>query len=289
LRRWLIVALPTLVVILGMGLWQLRPAGAGRQAVPADGPDASAHPSASPSASSRPAGVTTAWRLSFDADFSGSRLNTSVWATCYPWMDVASGCTNFGNSDELEWYLPSQDMVSGGVLHLVAELTPTLGQTHEGAPKEYYCRSGMVTTYPNFRFEYGYLQVVARIPLATGLWPALWLAASNQQWPPEIDILEHWGTNTHTAGVYFHPVGAAELAVHPATANLSVGWHTFGLYWTPSKLAWFIDGREVMSADQQLLHQSMYFIANLADYRLPQSGTGCVGTLLIRSVKVWQP
>ena len=67
------------------------------------------------------------------ADFSGSQLNTRVWATCYPWMDTSAGCTNFGNT-EYEWYLLGQDRVSGGVLQLQAQRVPTQGQTANGAP-----------------------------------------------------------------------------------------------------------------------------------------------------------
>jgi hypothetical protein len=32
----------------------------------------------------------------------------------------------------------------------------------------------------------------------------------------------------------------------------------------------------------------MYFVANLADYQVSATG-GCAGSLLIKSVKVWQP
>jgi beta-glucanase (GH16 family) len=243
--------------------------------------------SAHASASSSLAGMDTGWKLTFDPGFSGSRLNTSVWATCYPWARAASGCTNFGNSHEYEWYLPSQDQVSQGILHLVARRIATPGTNRDGAPEEYFCRSGIVTTFPSFRFEYGYLQVVARIPLATGLWSAFWLAAANQHWPPEIDILEHWGANDDTA-VYLHPVGASRIGARPVTGNLAAGWHTFALYWTRTRLVWFIDGRAVLSTDQHIPQQPMYFIANLAGTSPPGTG-GCTGTLLVRSVKVWQP
>src|ERR1700722_5312871 len=101
----------------------------------------------------------------------------------YPGMDVATGCTNFGNADEQEWYLPSQDQVSGGVLHLVAQPIPTRGTNSAGAAKTYECRSGMVTTMPGFSFEYGVVQVVAQIPSTAGLWPALWLLATDEVWP----------------------------------------------------------------------------------------------------------
>jgi hypothetical protein len=53
--------------------------------------------------------------------------------------------------------------------------------------------------YPSLRFEYGLVQVVAHIPHAPGLWPALWLAATNGKYPPEIDMLDSWGSSARRA------------------------------------------------------------------------------------------
>jgi beta-glucanase (GH16 family) len=237
-----------------------------------------------------PPGLNPAWHPAFVADFSGSQINTKVWATCYPWMDTSAGCTNFGNT-EYEWYLPGQDRLSGGVLQLQAERVPTQGQTVHGAPEGYSCRSGMVTTYPGFRFQYGYIQVVARIPYGPGLWPALWMVAANQNWPPEIDIFEHYSSESRVR-VALHPAGAVDnfsYSSWPATADLSAGWHTYGLSWTADRLTWYIDGKAVMSLTKGVPHQQMYLIANLAQSSAPQSGSGCSGTMLIRSVEVWRP
>jgi beta-glucanase (GH16 family) len=235
---------------------------------------------------SRPAAVPHGWRLTFGARFRGSHLDTSTWATCYPWMDVPSGCRDFGN-EELEWYLPGQVRVSGGVLRLVARPRRTKGRTAHGAPEEYYCRSGMVTSYPGLRFRYGYLQAVARIPPGNGLWPALWLAAANLRWPPEVDLIEHWGRRAHVNGVFLHPLGGPRVAAWPAIADDGVGWHTFGLLWTRTRLRWFIDGRSVLSVYRHVPRQRMYLVADLADFWLPRSGR-CSGEMLIRSVRLWQ-
>lgn len=237
-----------------------------------------------------PPGLNPAWRPAFVGAFSGSRLDRSVWATCYPWMDSPSGCTNFGNT-EYEWYLPGQVRVSGGVLQLRAQREPARGQTVQGTPKEYSCRSGMVTSYPGFRFTYGYVQVVARIPYGDGLWPALWMVPASQDWPPEIDIFEHWSSDSRVR-VSLHPAGAVNDFSYyswPATANLSVGWHTYGLSWTAARLTWYIDGKAVMSLAKDIPDQPMYLIANLAQSSAPQSGRACSGVMLIRSVEVWRP
>lgn len=235
----------------------------------------------------------------FTATFTGSQLNTSIWSTCYPGFGQ-SGCTNFGNrGHEDEWYLPSQVQVSGGLLHLIAHREPTSGATESGAPETYQCRSGMVTTYPGFNFEYGYIQVVARIPAGAGLWPALWLAASDLKWPPEMDIVEAWSTPRFPslfASTYFHyktSSGNAYVGGPITPATSAFGWHTFALSWTSTKMTWLVDGNVIMTVRQHVPHQKMYFIADLAESiskAHPHVTAGqCNGSLLIRSVKVWGP
>jgi beta-glucanase (GH16 family) len=226
------------------------------------------------------------WKLTFDSAFSGSQLDSSVWGTCYPW--AAGGCTNYGNTNDQdrEWYQASQDQVSGGILHLVAQREPTLGVSQNGAPKEYACRSGIVTTYPSLRFEYGYVQITAKIPFDKGLWPAFWLAAANLRWPPEIDILEHWWTAPY-GKVYLHPTAGPRQGGAVNLPDLAAGWHTFSIEWTKSRLTWYYDGSQILTTTTGVPQQAMYLIANLADDNT-SPGT-CSGSLLIKSVKVWQP
>lgn len=221
----------------------------------------------------------------FDATFSGSGLDGSIFDTCYPWA-TGLGCTNSGKDYESEWYQPSQVQVYGGVLHLVAQGEPTEGTTASGAPKQYGCRSGMVTTYPGFSFEYGYVQVVASLPGGPGLWPAIWLAASNFQWPPEIDLIESWGDGIRAAS-YFHPVpsGYTKGAITPASQVL--GWHVFGLSWTKTQLTFLMDGKPTLIINSGVPSQKMYLIANLADYLSIGGSNQCDGMMLIKSIKVW--
>jgi beta-glucanase (GH16 family) len=237
--------------------------------------------------SSKPFAPPEDWRLKFDSTFQGSQLDSRIWATCYPWA-VGDGCTNFGNvSDpEQEWYLASQDQVSGGYLHLVAQRDPTSGLNQQGGAKEYACRSGMVTTYPSLNFKYGYIQVTAEIPFSKGSWPAFWLAATSKKWPPEVDIFEHWGSEPY-GNAYLHPLTGVRQGGPVSMPALSAGWHTFGLYWTKTRLAWYYDGRQVFATSTGIPQQEMYLIANLAvDNASPG---GCSGSLLVKSVKVWQP
>jgi beta-glucanase (GH16 family) len=266
---WSIASVLVIGLSLGIGIASAR-----------SGQPTTGHPSVHQAAAPEP---PESWKLKFDAAFTGSNLDTHTWETCYPW--AASGCTNFGNT-EFQWYLASQDKVRDGVLQLVAQREPTRGTNKNGEPKEYACRSGMVTSYPSLRFEYGYIEITAEIPFGNGLWPAFWLAAANQKWPPEIDILEHWGTELN-GKAYLHPTTGPRQSDVFNTPNLASGWHTFSLYWTETQLIWYYDGNQVFSTTTGIPHQEMYLIANLADYQ-PGPRT-CAGSLLIKSVKLWQP
>lgn len=271
----------------GPSATKLRPMTASASASTSASGSASASASGSAKAAIKSVQPPKGWRLIFNPSFTGTSLDTNTWGTCYPW--APTGCTNYGNTGdpEHEWYTPSQVTVGDGTLRVTAERAPTSGLTQAGTAKEYECRSGMLTSYPSLRFEYGLLQVVAKIPFGKGLWPALWLAAANEKWPPEIDLLEHWGTMP-SGKVYFHPLNGPRQGGPVSMPNLgNGGWHTFTLEWTKSRLSWYYDGKRVLTTTKHVPQQDMYFIANVADDVVGPNT--CTGTMQIKSVKVWQP
>jgi beta-glucanase (GH16 family) len=231
--------------------------------------------------------VPAGWKLAFDPGFAGTQLDTGTWATCYDWATNPSvGCDN-NPTAEKEWYIPSQVNVSGGTVNLVAKQEPTQGLSTSGAAKTFTCRSGMISSKPGFNFTYGLIQVTAKLPYGPGLWPALWLAATNDQWPPELDIMEHWYSEPQMK-IYDHTVGKKYLGGPvPTPANLSAGFHTYSLLWTKDRVTWYLDGVQVFTTTSYVPQQAMYFIANVADDST--AAGACTGTMEIQSVKVWQP
>ena len=237
------------------------------------------HSTVAPPSDLPPELTGSGWQLAFDGEFGGSSLNTSQWDTCYP-SDDQSGCTNSGNNNEFEWYQPSQISVSGGTLNLTAASESTQGSDGNTYP----CRSGMVTTGGSFNFQYGYVQVEAKLPMSSGLWPALWLNPSNGDWPPEIDIMEHWSTYDYY-GAYLHSSAGPIVENDHVDLADSTGWHTFSGLWQPNEIIWYLDGQQGLNSTQYVPQQAMYFIANVAN---STNGPGCNGTMQISSVKVWQ-
>jgi len=115
---------------------------------------------------------------------------------------------------------------------------------------------------------YGKVEARAKLPLGDWLWPAIWLLpkrAKYGQWPAsgEIDIMEARGNKDYTmdgkdigvnqfgSTLQFgggYPLNGYEKA-HceynlPGGEGFNEDFHTFGLDWTPTYLAFSIDGEE---------------------------------------------
>ncbi len=237
-------------------------------AAPASTPAPSTPPVPATTTTTLPAPPVSAgtWHPILDAGFAGNQLDPGTWTNCYPWFtDPARGCTNFGN-DELEWYLPSQDQVSGGALHLVADETPTSGTDAGGASTVYPWTSGMVTTWGHFSFTYGFVEIEARVPAGQGLWPALWLLPTTLTSPPEIDIMEGLGTAPFSASFTLHAAGSSKQEQDLPDPDLPTGYHLYAVDWEPGSITWYVDGNAAFSTTTGVPDQPMYFLADLAVY-----------------------
>jgi beta-glucanase (GH16 family) len=225
------------------------------------------------------------WKLAFSTDFPGTQLDTATWDQCYPWTPSPPGCTNFGNADEREWYLPSQVQVENGKLALTAQRTPTEGADVNGKPKAYTCRSGMVTTYDSFSFKYGIAQVTARLPFGKGLWPAIWFIPADGSWPPEIDVVEHWDTRpTASATLHYGKQNLQQRGTVPFP-QADQGWHTYTLYWTPTRITVYYDDTLALTTTADIPQQPMYLLLDLANEN--DAPGSCDGTMYVKSVNIW--
>jgi beta-glucanase (GH16 family) len=240
------------------------------------------------------------WSLVFSDEFDSNSLDTNKWVTCYWWDN--NGCTNAGNN-ELEWYQPGNVSVDRGLLYLRAQ--KEVVRASDG--KTYNYTSGMVTTgrtgetsadHFRFAFEYGYIEVRAKIPYGKSFWPSVWLLPVSQKWPPEIDIMELVGDYPMTVNMTTHFIQAdgtnGEKGGKWSGPDFSAGFHVFGLNWTPQDITWYVDGI-ARQRDQNKTHvpaETMYLILNLAVGGNwpgnPDARTVFPGAFAIDYVRVWQ-
>lgn len=306
-RRFLrrsVTMMATMVILLGV-LGQVRSSEAGvspsssRAAPTANGgpaPSANAGPASTPTTSPEssetvsggtstgggasasagstpPAKASGPWTLAFDDEFNGSYLDTTTWSTCFDW-----DCTNAG-SDELEWYTPENVTVSNGA----AQLTAREQQSH-GMPYT----SGMIQSRGKFNFQYGYAAMRALVPQGQGLWSAFWMLPTDESFPPELDVVENWGTPFHT-GQYVHFGTHGQAGQGIPGGYLSPGYHVFSVDWEPGAITWYIDGLRTRSVHVSI-DQPMYLLANLAidGAGPPNATTSFPATFTIDWIRVWQ-
>jgi beta-glucanase (GH16 family) len=130
--------------------------------------------------------------------------------------------------------------------------------------------SGEINTYHSFSQTYGYFEMKAELPAGQGFWPAFWLLPESGAWPPELDVMEVLGNNT---GVLYNTVHTNELGYHTmagdggvSVADMSSGYHTYGVDWEPDNITFYFDGHAVyQTATPSDMNAPMYMIANLAD------------------------
>jgi beta-glucanase (GH16 family) len=133
------------------------------------------------------------WKILFRDDFTGTTLDRSKWDPYYTWGRRGT-IERHHNYDA--WALDENVTVENGLLRLKCE--PDRRNAHD-----YTYSTGVVTaTYLVCRRGY-YYEAKMKIPhgwsdaeYTNGLWPAFWLTGRGT-WPPEIDIHEFFGCNTH--------------------------------------------------------------------------------------------
>ncbi len=197
--------------------------------------------------------VPDGYGLVFSDEFEGESLDTEKWRTEMSW-----GATT---TSELERYSPSALRVHDGILSIVASKAP-------GQARPY--TSGTITTRGSFDFTYGYLEMRARIPAGKGLCPAFWTLCSNEDLHKEIDVTEVLGQQPYRSYMTYHyrVRSGSKTKYHTwyDGPDLSEGFHTYAVKWTPGRLVWYLDGvkRYEVADDANVPTQPMYLIANLA-------------------------
>ncbi len=197
---------------------------------------------------------------SWGDDFDGTAIDTTKWfATPEGWY------SNPGMNDRLSIRTtdPNYVYVSDGYFHIDA------GYTHD----KYI--GGMLMTYNNMVYRYGFLEMSAILPYGDGLWTALWVDSRGHSFDiqeqngigygAEIDVNECFGNaNVIAANVHKWPtelgtdMGLPHTSLDGSHGNdkkhhLAEGetfndtFHTFGFLWTDEEHTFTCDGEVYFS------------------------------------------
>jgi len=228
--------------------------------------------------SPQPIGQPGSWRLAFDDDFDGARLDTTKWRPNWLGSDDKA-VTKPVNAEEVSCYDPSQIRQEGGELLLVAEARACANWDYA---------SGLVHTDRRFNFVYGYAEARMWMPDGVGVWPAFWLNGQRNPLDGEIDVVEASGTDV---GRYHFHYQCGDKRCSPGgtapVAGATSGWHTYAVRWSRGSIEWYYDGIQVYARQDDVPTVPHYLVVNLGLRKGPKGYT-LPATLRVDYVRVWQ-
>jgi Glycosyl hydrolases family 16 len=197
------------------------------------------------------------WRTQFGyggVDGEGSRCN-AAGSTCY--VDAAFTGGRF------DPFAVKTDAKDGRFLEITAIKTPPdlLGRCFNRPHI-----SGTINTKFSFAQQYGYFEILARIPVGKGYFPAFWALPKDNTWTGEIDVFESIGQpDTLWFGLINPGPGIPVTIPRPLGFRVDSGFHTYGVWWDATNIIWYVDGVEFRRlATPPGCNKPFYWIINFA-------------------------
>ena len=203
-------------------------------------------------------------QLVWEENFDGNQLQKESWN-----IITGDGCPDlcgWGNNEK-QIYSNENYKVANGFL--------TISAKKEGG----IYTSAKIDTKGKKEFQYGKIEVKAKLATGKGLWPAFWMLGSNINevgWPlsGEIDILEYVGREPETIFTTLHTKdshGNSKNTRKDKVEGIEDGFHTYSIDWTQDKIDFYIDDvlfysfvPENKSVEVWPFDQPFYVILNLA-------------------------
>lgn len=250
------------------------------------------------------------WSMIWNDEFAGSTLDTSKWSaeTGYLLEPDDIGTAGWGNG-ELQHYTDSSENISvnNGSLNITMKKEPkTFTESDDSSKKATALySSGKLVSKNNFSFKYGRVDIRAKFPTGTGIWPALWMLPNDNIYGAwacsgEIDIFEGRGRipNTVFGTLHYGSVWPGNLNTSDAFDMVADGkkgtvfsdWHVYSVVWEEDSIKIYCDGKCYFKCTNEMWYsgsnrgnvnapfdQRFYLIMNLAaggsfdNYNVPES------------------
>ena len=200
----------------------------------------------------------------FTDDFENTFLNLNHWN-----YELGDGCPELCGWGNNEFQIYTKENV------FIRDENLVIKATKQG--NKYY--SGRITTKDKIEFQYGTVEVKAKLPTGTGVWPAIWMLGHDIDdifWPlcGEIDIMEYVGktpgkihTTLHTKDSYGQSINTKVTTIE----NIEDGFHIYKMNWDKNKIQFSVDDTIVYTfspANKNKINwpfdKPFYLILNLA-------------------------
>ncbi|MDN3668488.1 glycoside hydrolase family 16 protein [Echinicola jeungdonensis] len=202
----------------------------------------------------------------------------------------------FVRNNELQWYQPENANVKNGFLVIEGKREKIKNEFFNSESNDWrksrefaQYSSASINTRGKKEFQYGIIEVRAKIDTALGMWPAIWTLGTTKGWPAngEVDIMEYYrvdGKATILANAAWKKAGGryeAEwdeskipfsnfLESDPDWPNK---FHLWKMHWTEDFIRLYLDDELLNEIDLSQtqnpdgfnpFHQPHYILLNLA-------------------------
>jgi len=226
----------------------------------------------------------------------------------------------FVRNEELQWYQSDNANITDGALVIEGRKEEVKNPKYKKRSKNWRRKrkyaaytSSCIKTKNKFSFQYGVLEVRAKIDTSMGMWPAIWTLGIDQKWPAngEVDLMEFyihegkqkilanaaWADNKH------HAVWDSEKTLFTQFTEKEKDWnekfHIWKMDWTEDYIRLYLDDlllneidlSKTINADGfNPFHQPHYILLNLAigSNGGDPSGTDLPGKYEVDYVRVYQ-
>ncbi|WP_057938923.1 glycoside hydrolase family 16 protein [Algoriphagus resistens] len=222
------------------------------------------------------------WQEEFDQE---GKVNPAFW----------SFEAGFKRNNELQWYQEPNAEITNGMLVItgkreqVKNVNYDAGSTDWRRNREFgEYTSSSINTRGKYEFQYGIMEVRAKIDTAMGMWPAIWTLGITEPWPSngEIDLMEYYrvkGEATILANAAWADEGQYNAKWDEAKIPFAEflekdpDWpdkfHLWRMEWTEESIRLFLDNELLNEIDLARtvnpdgfnpFHQPHYILLNLA-------------------------
>jgi len=181
--------------------------------------------------------VYPGYKLVWQDEFNGTELRSADW-------NYETGGSGWGNN-ELEYYTSGNRNAYLQNGNLVIE-----AKKEDMGNRNY--TSARITTAGKHEFQYGRIDIRAKLPVQSGMWPALWMLGNDigsKGWPycGEIDIMEYYrgkvlanitvGGNRPYNALWYSNTKAVKLF----DANWKNEFHIWRMDWDENAISLYVD------------------------------------------------
>jgi beta-glucanase (GH16 family) len=215
----------------------------------------------------------TNYQLVWSDEFNGTSVDASKWNKVGWGFPVASHWANFS-------YLTSNVSEANGLATITAQKS---GSNWTG---------GILSTDTTKMFQYGFVEVRAKLPKVQGFWPAIWLYGGSTA--DELDMMEFLGGDVSTVYQSYHFIPRGVNMSFPKSSDWTSDYHLFQMKWEPGNLTYYIDNVQTAHWTTSIPARQMYLMLNFDvggpnDWGgAPNSSTPTTATLNVDYVRVYQ-